>query len=142
MVRSAVGYRSRAFVTFGTPIPLQGVDAGSRSAVLELAHLVMAAIGRLYKVLPTAVVAAAMRPSITRRDLEARSGQLIETLGERGANLGVTSGQAAVDAATEPLAARGVLAVDGGRLRVRDRTLLRYYARGLHHLLPSPARTH
>ena len=30
MVRYAVGYRSRAFVTFGRPIPLDGIDAESR----------------------------------------------------------------------------------------------------------------
>src|SRR6476469_550589 len=66
MVRYAVGYRSRAFVTFGTPIPASGVDPDSRRAILDLSHAVMKAIGRLYKVLPVSVVAAAMRPSITR----------------------------------------------------------------------------
>ena len=66
MVRFAVGYRSRAIVTFGRPIPLDGYDPSSRRSVLDLSHLVRAAIGRLYKVLPTALVAAAMRPSITR----------------------------------------------------------------------------
>ena len=45
----------------------------SRRAVLDLTHAVMQTIGRLYKVLPTAVVASAMRPSITRRELEARA---------------------------------------------------------------------
>jgi hypothetical protein len=68
MVRYAVGYRSRAFVTFGKPISVDGVDVDSRRAVLDLTHAVMKAIGRIYKVLPTAVVAAAMRPSIARRD--------------------------------------------------------------------------
>ena len=70
MVRYAVGYRSRAFVTFGAPITAGDRDAQSRSDVLELTRLVRARIGALYKVLPTAVFAAAMRPSITRRDLE------------------------------------------------------------------------
>src|ERR671912_2402660 len=77
MVRYAVGYKSRAFVTFGTPIEIGGVDATSRRAVLDLSHMVMTAIGRLYKVLPTAVVCAAMRPSITRRELEARADAII-----------------------------------------------------------------
>ena len=36
MVRYAVGYRSRAFVTFGTPMRVDGVDADSRRAVLDL----------------------------------------------------------------------------------------------------------
>jgi 1-acyl-sn-glycerol-3-phosphate acyltransferase len=138
MVRYAVGYRSRAFVTFGTPLPLLGVDPGSRSAVLDFAHLVMSAIGGLYKVLPTAVVAAAMRPSIARRDLENRAGEIIDTLREGGANLGVTTGEEAVDAATAPLEARGVLAIERGRLRVRDRAVLRYYSRSLDHLVQPP----
>ena len=65
---------------------------------------------------------------------------LIDTLGSCGANLGVTSGPAAVDAAIEPLEYRGVIVVENGRLRVRDRNLLRYYARSLDHLLESPSR--
>src|SRR5687767_5207554 len=36
MVRYAVGYRSRAYVTFGTPIPTAGIDPDSRRAVLDL----------------------------------------------------------------------------------------------------------
>ena len=139
MVRYAVGYRSRAFVTFGKPIEIDGVDTTSRRDVLDLTHTVMAAIGRLYKVLPTAVVAAAMRPSITRRELEARADAIIDTLRATGANLGVKSGEEAVDAALEPLEARGILVVERGRVRVRDRNVLRYYARTLDHLLASPS---
>ena len=140
MVRYSVGYRSRAFVTFGQPISVDGVDSNSRRAVLDLGHSIMAAIGRLYKVLPTAVVAAAMGPSITRRELTERATALIDTLGSCGANLGVTSGAQAVDAAIEPLEARGIIVVEGSRVRVRDRNALRYYARSLDHLLTSPSR--
>jgi glycerol-3-phosphate O-acyltransferase len=140
MVRYAVGYRSRAFVTFGTPIPATDIDPDSRRAVLDLSHAVMKTIGRLYKVLPVPVVAAAMRPSITRKELEARAGALIETLGTMGANLGVTSGTEAVAEALEPLEARGILVSERGRVRVRNRNVLRYYARSLHHLLASPSR--
>jgi len=139
MVRYAVGYRSRAFVTFGKAIDVEGVDANSRRAVLDLAHTVMKTVGRLYKVLPTAVAAAAMRPSITRRELEQRASAIVETLASVGANLGVTSGPQAIDAALEPLEARGVIVVEGGRVRVRDRNVLRYYARSLEHLLESPS---
>jgi glycerol-3-phosphate O-acyltransferase len=143
MVRYAVGYRSRAFVTFGRPIPVEGVDADSRRAVLELSHMVMRAIGRSYKVVPTAVVAAAMRPSITRRDLEQRADAILDTLGTNGANLAVKTGEQAVASALEALEARGVLVVERGRVRVRDRNLLRYYGRGLDHLLElPPRRTH
>ncbi len=146
MVRYAVGYQSRAFVTFGTPIPITGCDPDSRRDVMMLAHHVRDAIGALYKVLPTALVAAAMRPSIERRDLEARVATLIERLREVQANLGVQNAEQAVDAAIEPLVARGVIHVErGGRFRVRERTVLRYYARTLHHLLDgrrSASRTH
>jgi hypothetical protein len=142
MVRYAVGYRSRAFVTFGKPIAVE-IDAASRREVLDFTHAVMDAIGRLYKVLPTAVVANAMRPSITRKDLESRADAVIDTLRANRANLGVHSGAEAVEAAVEPLETRGILVVDQGRFRVRDRNVLRYYARTLDHLLASPSpRTH
>jgi 1-acyl-sn-glycerol-3-phosphate acyltransferase len=138
LVRYAVGYRSRAFVTFGTPISASGIDPDSRRAVLDLSHAVMKAVGRLCKVLPIPLVAAAMRPSITRRDLEARASALIDTLGTIGANLGVTNGAEAVAEAIEPLAARGIVALDRGRVRVRNRNVLRYYASWP---LPRAART-
>jgi glycerol-3-phosphate O-acyltransferase len=140
IARFAVGYKSRAFVTFGAPIAVDGVDPNSRRAVLDLAHTIMKTVGRLYKVLPTALVAAAMRPSITRRELEERTTVLIETLAACGANLSVTSGPEAVDAAVQPLEWRGIIVAENGRLRVRDRNVLRYYARSLDHLLESPSR--
>jgi glycerol-3-phosphate O-acyltransferase len=141
MVRYAVGYQARAFVTFGQPIPLRDHDPESRRDVMALAHLTRETIGRLYKVLPTAVVAAAMRPSIARRELEARADEIIDIAAAAGANLGVTSGRAAVDEATEPLVTRNIIHVErGGRFRVRERTVLRYYARTLQHLLTSPRR--
>ena len=139
MVRFAVGYQSRAFVTFGAPIPLDGYDPESRRDVMTLAHQIRDSIGRLYKVLPTAVVAAAMRPSITRRELEARADELIETLQAAGANLGVEDGRQAVEQGTAPLESRNIIFVErGGRFRVRERTVLRYYARTLQHLLTGP----
>jgi glycerol-3-phosphate O-acyltransferase len=140
MVRYAVGYKSRAFVTFGAPIPVG--DAQSRSDLVGLARLVRARIGALYKVLPTAVFAAAMRPSIGRRDLEARIDHLIEELAARHANLGVTSGRQAVDEAAEPLETRGIVVYERGRFRVRERSVLRYYGRTIEHLLVTAGRTH
>jgi len=110
--------------------------------VLDLAHMVMDAIGRLYKVLPTAVVAAAMRPSITRKELQQRTDALLDTLRGVHANLGVTSGAQAVEAAAELLEARGIIVAERGRFRVRDRNVLRYYAHTLDHLLKSHGRTH
>ena len=101
-----------------------------------------ARIGALYKVLPTAVFAAAMRPSITRRDLESRIDRLIEELAARRANLGVTSGRQAIDEAAEPLETRGIIVAERGRFRVRERSVLRYYARTIEHLLVTTGRTH
>ena len=142
MVRYAVGYRSRAFVTFGAPIPVSGVDPHSRSEVLELARTVRNRIGQQYKVLPTALFAAAMRPSIARKDLEGRIDGLIEELAARHANLAVSSGRQAVDEAAEPLETRNIVVCENGRFRVRDRSVLRYYARSIEHLLVTPGRTH
>ncbi len=140
MVRYAVGYKSRVFVTFGAPIPLG--DAQSKSDLVGLARLARARIGALYKVLPTAVFAAAMRPSIGRRDLEIRIDRLIDELAARHANLAVTSGRDAVDEAAEPLETRGIVVFERGRFRVRERSVLRYYARTIEHLLATPGRTH
>ncbi len=136
MVRYAVGYQSRAIVTFGRPIPLGGYDPESRRDVMDLAHLTRETIGRLFKVLPTAVLAAAMRPSLTRRELESRADAIIDTIRAAGGNLGVTSGRQAVEEGLEPLAARNIIYVErGGRARVRERTVLRYYSRTVEHLL-------
>jgi len=145
MVRYAVGYQSRAFVTFGKPIPLDVYDPESRREVMQLAHQIRDAIGVLYKVLPTAIVAAAMRPSTNRRDLESRADALIEALRHAKANLGVQTGREAVEIGGPMLAERNIIHLErGGRYRVRERTVLRYYARTLQHLLapPRPQRTH
>jgi hypothetical protein len=93
-------------------------------------------------VLPTAVFAAAMRPSIAKRELETRIDRLIEELAARRANLGVTSGRQAIEQAAEPLETRGIIVLDRGRFRVRDRSVLRYYARTIEHLLVTTGRTH
>jgi glycerol-3-phosphate O-acyltransferase len=142
LVRYAVGYRSRSFTTFGAPIAVGAIDASSRRDVLELTRLVRSRIGAQYKVLPTAVFARAMHPSITRHDLEERIDRLIEELAARRANLGVTSGRQAIDEAAEALETRGVIVVERGRFRVRERNVLRYYARTIEHLLVTTGRTH
>ena len=140
MVRYAVGYRSRAIVTFGKPLSVVGIDPGSRRDVLDLATTIMTAIGRLQKVMPTAVIANAMRPSIRRRDLVARADAVLDTLRTVGANLDVNTGEEAMEAAIEPLEARGIIVAERGVIRVRDRNVLRFYARSLDHLLASPSR--
>jgi glycerol-3-phosphate O-acyltransferase len=141
MVRYAVGYQSRAFVTFGAPISLEGCDTESRSAMMAVAHHIRETIGRLHKVLPTAVLAAALKPSITRRELEARAEAIVETVRLAGGNMGVTSGRQAIEEGAEPLAARNIIHVErDGRFRVRERTVLRYYARTLQHLITGSRR--
>jgi glycerol-3-phosphate O-acyltransferase len=141
MVRYAVGYQSRAFVSFGAPIPLSGFDPESRRDVMTLAHETRDVIGRLYKVLPTAVVATAMQRSMTQRELESRADEIIDVLREGRANLGVQSGREAVAVGAPALAGRNIIHVErGGRFRVRERTVLRYYARTIQHLLTAPRR--
>lgn len=135
MLRYTVGYHSRSIVTFGRPIRFDDYDPDDRRDMVRLKRRVREAIGRLYKVTPTALVAAAIRPSISRVELEDRIDQLIGILESAGANLDVATGREAVEAAREPLAARGIIVVEGQRFRVRERVVLRYYARSLDHLL-------
>jgi glycerol-3-phosphate O-acyltransferase len=135
MVRHAVGYRARAFVTFGAPIPLAAYDPAARRDLVTLARRVQDEIGRLYKVLPTALVATAMRAQTTRPELVARIDELLPVLAAEGANLAVGTGRQAVDEGVSLLVERGVLVEEGQRLRVRDRLVLRYYARTIQHLL-------
>jgi len=142
MVGSAVGYRTRSFVAFGAPVPLDGVDPHSRREGLELSRTIRERIGLLHKILPTALVANAMRPSATRRDLETRVAELLDVLRQRGANLGaIESTKQAVEQGIELLILRSVIVPESQRYRVRDRTLLRYYARSIEHLLSASRRS-
>jgi glycerol-3-phosphate O-acyltransferase len=137
MVRYAVGYRSRAYVTFGEPVAVDGYNPESRTSVLELGHLMMARIGRQMKVVPTALMAAAMRRSSRDAELTGRLTAMIDHLRAAGANLAVDSAAEVIASAAEPLEARGIIARDEGRFRIRDRSVLRYYARSIEHLLPA-----
>jgi hypothetical protein len=95
------------------------------------------------KVMPTMIMAAAMRPSISRIDLESRVAALVQTLGAAGANLSSANPREIVEQAARSFDLRGVVVEEDGRYRVRERTVLRYYARAIEHLLPTPAsRTH
>ena len=135
MARYAVGYQSRAVVNFGAPIALGDCDPDDRRSMLQLSRRLRADIGRLYKVLPVALVSAAMRPSIARGELEERIERLIAILGMAGANLDVQSGREAVEAAAEAMAARGIIVIQGDRHRIRQRNVVRYYSRTIQHLL-------
>jgi glycerol-3-phosphate O-acyltransferase len=142
LVRYAVGYRSRAFVTFGKPISLAGIDAENKKAVMDLTRHVRHEIGQLYKVLPTAVLAAAMRPSVTRADLLDRVDGVLTTLRSMNANLSINNAADVLEEATEPMVTRNIIVVEGGRYRVRERNVLRYYARSISHLLSPPSSMH
>jgi len=137
MVGLAVGYRSRAYVTFGPPIAVGAYDPDSRKDALELAHLTRDTIGRLYKVLPTAIVANAMRPSITHARLESHIDAALDHLKASGANLLERDVKHVVEDGASRLEHRGVIQAEGDRFRVRDRNVLRYYARSIQHLLPA-----
>ena len=114
---------------------MEAYDPGARRDMVRLQRRVRNAVGKLYKIVPTALVANCLRPSIERTELEDRIDQLIETLKSSEANLDVSSGRAAIQAAIEPLETRGIIVTDGSRYRVRERAVLRYYARTIDHLL-------
>jgi glycerol-3-phosphate O-acyltransferase len=140
MVTAAVGFTTRAFVTFGTPIPLKGWDPNARRDVVTLARTTRDAIGRLHKVLPSAVVATAVRPSMTEADLRERVAEVLAGLGEYGANLDSSDPAEVTERGTADLARRGILVHDRSVLRVRDRSVLRYYARSILHVSAPPKR--
>ena len=142
LVRYAVGYRSRSFVTFGRPVSIGGIDGESRKAVMDVTRHVRAEIGLLYKVLPTAVLAAAMTGSGSRPELTDRIKAILDTLRAAGANLGVESAEEVLALASEPMVTRNIIVIDGGRYRVRERNVLRYYAKSIAHLLAPPSATH
>lgn len=142
LVRYAVGYRSRSFVTFGRPVSIDGVDGESRKAVMDVTRHVRNEIGLLYKVLPTAVLAAAMTASASKGELRDRISVILDTLRAAGANLGVQSGDEVLALASEPLVTRNIIVIEDGRYRVRERNVLRYYARSIAHLLTPPSATH
>lgn len=138
MVGTAVGYHSRAFVTFGEPITVERQARGRRDGV-DLAHVTRERIGRLHKVVPTAVVAAVLRPSMPIPELTARVGEVLGQLQADGANVDVVDPVAAVDQGLALLGERDVVAVEGRVVRVRQRSVLRYYGRQIAHLLPQAA---
>lgn len=109
--------------------------------MVQLAGRLRSEIGRLAKVLPAALVAAAMRPALGRSELEERVDHLLEILRLAGANLDVGSGREALDAAAEPLATRGIIVIQGHRYRIRQRGVLRYYSRSIRHLLHDRGRS-
>ncbi|HWI17540.1 MAG TPA: hypothetical protein VNT81_07330, partial [Vicinamibacterales bacterium] len=95
-----------------------------------------------YKVLPTAVLAAAMKGSTTRAELKGRIEAILDSLRAADANLSVQSADEVLAMATEPMVTRNIIVVEQDRYRVRERNVLRYYGRSLAHLLTPPTSTH
>ena len=54
----------------------------------------------------------------------------------------MTTADEVLELATEPLVTRNIIVIEQGRYRVRERNVLRYYARSLAHLLSPPSSTH
>ena len=119
--RSAIA--AARFVTFGRPIPLDGYDVESRRSVLDLAHLVQREIGRLYKVRADGAAGRGDAP-VDRAGRSPRRGStaILDTLRATGANLAVHTADEVLEAATEPLETRGIIVVEHGAYRVRERT--------------------
>ena len=128
MVRYAVGYRSRAFVTFGAPIALT-CSTRTRGATCSTSRTARATRSAgSYKVLPTAVVAAAMRPSITRRELEARARRPHRHAAAPRAPTWASPTAARRSTGPPPLEDRGIIVVERGalpRARAERAALLR-----------------
>jgi hypothetical protein len=78
-----------------------------------------------------------MRPSIARADLESRIAAALDHLNATGANLLVRDVKHVVEDGVSRLEHRGVIQTSADRFRVRDRNVLRYYARSIQHLLPA-----
>ena len=134
MVRDAVGYETRAFVTFGEAIPLSDYDPESRRDLVTLAHRIQHEIGLLYKVLPTALVAATVKPMMTRAELATRIDDLIAAMQARHPiNLGVKHGRQAVAEAWRNITAVGarqdVTLADGSQVTLNTRTRARANSR-------------
>jgi hypothetical protein len=91
-------------------------------------------------VLPTAVVAAVMRPSLPVAALPELVAELLTTLKAAGANLDLDDPQAISQRGAAVLQARDVIVAERQVLRVRDRQVLRYYARTIEHLRTPPRR--
>jgi len=76
-----------------------------------------------------------MRPQSTRAELVEKIDALLPVLAAEGANVEPRTGRQAVERGVHQLIERGVLVESGHRLRVRDRLVLRYYARTIQHLV-------
>ena len=138
---SATGRAS--FVTFGPAIPVTGCDPQSRSDVLALTRLdPVAHRGAAQGAADGAVCigdAAVDHPARSRSPHRSADRRACRPARPTSAS---PRGRQAVEEAAELLETRGIVVHERGRFRVRDRSVLRYYARTIEHLLATPGRTH
>ena len=143
LVRYAVGYRSRAFVTFGKPISLDGIDPESKKAVMDLTRHVRSGDRQA---LQGAADRGAGRGDDAVGDAgraEGRIDAVLDTLRSVDANLSVQSADEVLSTSPPNRWSRATSSSSSrGRYRVRERNVLRYYARSLAlaALCSSPAR--
>ena len=135
MAALAIGYRTRSVTVFAPPIPAAPYDPESKKDVLDLAQRVREVTGRIMKILPTAIVAYEMRQAITHASLESRVAARLDRLAEAGANLDVRDAKHVIEDGVSRLEHRGVIQSESGRIRVRDRRVLRYYGRSIAHFV-------
>ena len=131
-----VGYQTRGFVTFGPAISLRPNTIPSRAAIWCRWRIGSSTKSASSQSAPTAH--SSRRPCgrrSTRSELASRIDDLLAGLSASGANLGVRSGRQAVEDGADRLVERNVLVAERQRLRVRDRLVLRYYAKTIAHLL-------
>jgi hypothetical protein len=81
-----------------------------------------------------------MRPSMTTADVEQRVAAIAERLGAADANLDEREPASIATHGLQVLEQRGVLVRERQVWRVRERLVLRYYARSIAHLLTPPKR--
>ena len=105
-----------------------GVDTHAATHTMTL---LIAATGAMVEQRTFPTSAAGLRRALTwigNRTQDRTCLVVVEGTGSYGARL------------TEHFTQSGIIVAEDGRLRVRDRNTLRYYARSLDHLLESPSR--
>ncbi len=142
MARHAVGYHTRAFVTFGRADPARASTTRSRGATSSRStHRIQrrdrpalqSAADGARRGRDAAADDARRAGGAHRRPARPLRGQPARISPSRPARQAVEEG-------VELLIERGVLVAERQRLRVRDRIVLRYYARTIEHLLSGTPR--
>ncbi|WP_293572795.1 1-acyl-sn-glycerol-3-phosphate acyltransferase [Phaeobacter sp.] len=142
----------QAAVSFGTPLSLQSILAGTEDEAddpTELGLELMARIGEAVPILPAPMVALLLDELTVGGDTPITVAQLEERVSAKLADLPTQHGLSADDRLSEMitqgvdrLKARGIITQDDRGLHVApdQRILLAYYANSIRHLWPDKAR--